>query len=264
RLGRRGVLIANDGLGMEIAARLVHRRGFPANLNGTDFLPPLLAAARAPVFLLGSRPGVAERAAGRLAASGAEVAGTCDGYAGMADNAALVAAINASGARILVAALGNPLQERWLLEHRAELAAPLLIGAGALLDFLAGEVSRAPAWARRARLEWLYRLAQEPRRLRGATRWTSSASCGCVWGAVLALVIGDLRRILVVPRTAVGLVHSAVEPITTRVSLTPTPLRAPRAGLHTDPAPAGGACSPKPRLRPGGGEGLCPLLPPGE
>jgi beta-1,4-glucosyltransferase len=170
RLGRPGVLIANDGLGMEIAARLVHRRGFPANLNGTDFLPPLLAATRAPVFLLGSRPGVAERAAGRLAASGVDVAGTCDGYAGMADNAALVAAINASGARILVAALGNPLQERWLLEHRTELAAPLLIGAGALLDFVAGEVPRAPAWVRRARLEWLYRLAQEPRRL--ARRYT--------------------------------------------------------------------------------------------
>jgi beta-1,4-glucosyltransferase len=170
RLRGPGVLIANDGLGMEIAARLVRRRGFPANLNGTDFLPPLLAAARAPVFLLGSRPGVAERAAGRLATSGVEVAGTCDGYAGMADSAALVAAINASGARILVAALGNPLQERWLLEHRAELAAPLLIGAGALLDFLAGEVPRAPAWVRRARLEWLYRLAQEPRRL--ARRYT--------------------------------------------------------------------------------------------
>lgn len=170
RLGAPGVLIVNDGVGMDIAARLVHGRRFPANLNGTDFLPPLLAAARAPVFLLGSRPGVAQRAAQRLAGLGIEVAGTCDGYAGMADDETLVAAINASGARILVAALGNPLQERWLLDHREILATPLLIGAGALLDFLAGAVPRAPAWVRRARLEWLYRLAQEPRRL--ARRYT--------------------------------------------------------------------------------------------
>jgi len=170
RLAHRGVLIANDGVGMEIAARLVHGRGFPENLNGTDFIPPLLAAARVPVFLLGSRPGVAERAAEALARQGVEVAGTCDGYAGMADSGALVAAINASGARILVTALGNPLQERWLLDHRDSLAAPLLVGAGALLDFLAGAVPRAPAWVRRARLEWLYRLAREPRRL--ARRYT--------------------------------------------------------------------------------------------
>jgi beta-1,4-glucosyltransferase len=171
RLRGQGVLIANDGVGLEIAARLIHRRGFPDNLNGTDFIPPLLAAARTPVFLLGGRPGVAGRAATRLAAvHGVAVAGTCDGYGGMADSAALVAAINASGARIVVVALGNPLQERWILDHRAALAPRLLIGAGALLDFLAGDVARAPAWVRRLRLEWLYRLSQEPRRL--ARRYT--------------------------------------------------------------------------------------------
>ena len=171
RLRDPGVLIANDGVGLEIAARLIHHRGVPDNLNGTDFILPLLAAAPTPVFLLGGRPGVAERAAARLAAAhGVTVAGACDGYGGMANNAALVAAINASGARILVAALGNPLQERWILDHREALAPRLLIGGGAVLDFLAGDVPRAPAWIRRLRLEWLYRLSREPRRL--ARRYT--------------------------------------------------------------------------------------------
>lgn len=170
RLTDAGILIANDGLGMDLAARLVHGRRFHANLNGTDFVPALVSRAACPVFLFGGRPGIAERAAQALRRAGCEVAGVCDGYAGAADEARLAAEIDASGARIVLVALGNPRQERWILEHRERLAAPLLVGVGALLDFLAGDKPRAPRWMRRSRLEWLYRLGLEPRRL--ARRYT--------------------------------------------------------------------------------------------
>lgn len=170
RLVEDDVLIANDGIGMDIAARLVHGCRFEANLNGTDFIPPLLERAHRPVFLLGGHPGVPERAAERLRCTGCPVAGICDGYAGTADDEGLVEEINACGAQIVLVALGNPLQEQWILEHRERLAAPLLVGVGALLDFLAGEKPRAPQWMRRARLEWLHRLGLEPRRL--ARRYT--------------------------------------------------------------------------------------------
>jgi N-acetylglucosaminyldiphosphoundecaprenol N-acetyl-beta-D-mannosaminyltransferase len=68
---------------------------------------------------------------------------------------------------VVLLALGAPKQELWAHEHREALAPAVLIGVGATLDFLAGEVRRAPPWVSEAGLEWLYRLAQEPRRMAG-------------------------------------------------------------------------------------------------
>ncbi|MDT3670964.1 MAG: WecB/TagA/CpsF family glycosyltransferase [Aromatoleum sp.] len=165
------VVIANDGIGLDIGAWLVHRRRFVENLNGTDFIPALLAQAKRRVFLVGARPGVAARAADALRGlPGLTVAGSCDGFEGMSDPHRLVAQINASGAEVVLVALGNPGQERWILDHADRLDAKLLIGVGALFDFLAGDKPRAPALVRRLHLEWLYRLGLEPKRL--ARRYT--------------------------------------------------------------------------------------------
>ena len=168
-----------DGAGLEIAARL---SGGPlaANLNGTDFLPGLLAeAARRgrSVFLLGARPGVAEAAASRLwrAIPGLRIAGTRHGYGDDEDD---VAAINASGADILLVAKGVPAQDVWTMRHAARLRPALVIGVGAFLDFAAGAVPRAPAPLRRARLEWVWRLGCEPRRLAGRYLWGNVAFLG--------------------------------------------------------------------------------------
>ncbi len=76
-----------------------------------------------------------------------------------------LARINRSGADIVWVALGSPRQERWMARHRAELDAPVLIGVGAAFDFLAGAKPQAPHWVQRSGLEWLFRLATEPRRL---------------------------------------------------------------------------------------------------
>ena len=61
--------------------------------------------------------------------------------------------------------MGNPLQELWIDEHGAVTGATLFFAVGALLDFQAGTVRRAPAWVRRLRCEWIFRLFQEPLRL---------------------------------------------------------------------------------------------------
>jgi alpha-1,3-mannosyltransferase len=61
--------------------------------------------------------------------------------------------------------MGNPLQEVWIGEHCRDLPVPLQLGVGALFDFTSGRTWRAPAWMRRIRCEWVYRLAREPRRL---------------------------------------------------------------------------------------------------
>lgn len=80
------------------------------------------------------------------------------------EDAAAVERINASGAGIVFVGLGCPKQEQWMAEHRGRVNA-VMIGVGAAFDFLAGSVPRAPAWMRDNGLEWLHRLASEPRRL---------------------------------------------------------------------------------------------------
>lgn len=77
----------------------------------------------------------------------------------------MINAINASGADIVLVALGVPRQELWLHRNAAFLNAGLTMGVGAAFDFFAGNVTRAPSWMRKARSEWMWRLAQEPRRL---------------------------------------------------------------------------------------------------
>ena len=76
----------------------------------------------------------------------------------------IVGAINASGARILFVGLGCPKQESWMATHRDQIV-PVMMGVGAAFDFLAGAKRQAPVALRKAGLEWLFRLATEPRRL---------------------------------------------------------------------------------------------------
>jgi N-acetylglucosaminyldiphosphoundecaprenol N-acetyl-beta-D-mannosaminyltransferase len=80
------------------------------------------------------------------------------------EDAAIVGEINASGAGILFVGLGCPKQERWMASHKGSVDA-VMLGVGAAFDFLAGAKRVAPDWMQRGGLEWLFRLATEPRRL---------------------------------------------------------------------------------------------------
>ncbi len=162
-------LVLPDGIGVDIGSRLLYGAPFPANLNGTDFMPALLDAQAGPlgVALLGGRPGVAERAAARLAADHPRhrfsVLG--HGYFAAGAEAELLARLAAAPPDLVLVAFGNPLQERWIAEKLGPQHGTIAAGVGALFDFLAGEVARAPQSWRRLRLEWLYRLWLEPGRL---------------------------------------------------------------------------------------------------
>lgn len=162
-------VILNDGIGVALAARLRGER-FPENLNGSDFNPRILelAARRGwRVFLLGGAIGVADEAARRLQnrIPALEVVGARDGYFGRAEDAEVAAAICSSGADVLMVAMGNPLQERWLAANLAATGARLGVGVGAFFDFTAGTARRAPRWMNRWGVEWVWRLLQEPNRL---------------------------------------------------------------------------------------------------
>lgn len=161
------IMIVNDGVGMDIAAGLIRGSRFKENLNGTDFTPYLLRKASHPLrlFLLGGKPLVVKQAADYARQMlGQEVVGTCDGYAGMSE-ARLTERIARAKPDVLLVALGNPIQEQWVLQHHQELQLPLVMGVGALFDFWAGNKPRAPRWVQGLKLEWFYRLCLEPRRL---------------------------------------------------------------------------------------------------
>lgn len=166
---RRADLVLNDGSGVAIAAR-VYGQPFPANLNGSDFNPQILALAAErgwSSFFLGARPGVAKKAAHRLQAHipNLKIAGVHDGYFPQAQSSRLAREIQASGAGVLMVAMGNPLQELWLERYLYQTGVRLGIGVGAFFDYCARVVPRAPHVMNRLGIEWLYRLAQEPRRL---------------------------------------------------------------------------------------------------
>lgn len=162
---QRAALVLRDGVGVELASRFAGRH-LRHNFVGTDFVPALLGALAAPVrvFLYGGRPGVAERAGRALGVRcpAVRVVGATDGFA---PDPGLAARIAGRAPDVLLVALGNPLQERWIDAHAARLGGGVAVGVGALLDYLAGDVPRAPRWLRDLRSEWLYRLACEPRRL---------------------------------------------------------------------------------------------------
>ncbi|MEL6725001.1 MAG: WecB/TagA/CpsF family glycosyltransferase [Pseudomonadota bacterium] len=158
-----------DGSGVALAAKL-DRQEIGANLNGTDLFGPLcrcLAFRKIPVFFLGGRDGVAQAAAENAADSfpGLKVAGHQHGYFSPREEDAIIAKINASGARVVFVAFGVPTQDVWLARVRHRLHAPVVLGVGGLLDFVSGRIPRAPEWMRKTGTEWIYRLKCEPRRM---------------------------------------------------------------------------------------------------
>ena len=164
---QRADLVLNDGAGVALAARLQGRR-FVENLNGSDFNPLIveLAARRGwPVYFLGADQGVAATAAHRLKARypSLQVAGTHHGY--VSNIPEVVGEIRATRTDLLMVAMGNPLQERFLDRHLGATGARLGVGVGAFFDFTAGKVSRSPSWMNKAGIEWVYRLGQEPKRM---------------------------------------------------------------------------------------------------
>ncbi len=121
-------------------------------------------------YFYGGAPGVADRLAGRLRHRfpGLQVAGVeSPPFRPLTaqEEDAMVARLNAARPDIVWVGLGAPRQDLWMACYRDRLDAPVLVGVGAAFDFLAGVKPQAPRWMRERGLEWLFRLACEPRRL---------------------------------------------------------------------------------------------------
>ena len=162
-------LILPDGIGVDVAAKLLYGAPFPDNLNGTDFVPAFLQASSRPltVGLLGATRVNAEAASVKLAALAVQhnFVVVHDGYFSAAEEQRIVDRIEKLRPDVLLVAMGVPRQELWIARHIDARHCTLPIAVGALLDFLSGTVPRAPLWMRQLRLEWLFRLWVEPGRL---------------------------------------------------------------------------------------------------
>ncbi len=191
-----GFLVLNDGIGMNLCSRLFTGQPFRDNLNGTDFVPDVLRSSRPAlrIFLLGGAPGTAEAAAARLGTDHPRhiVVGTRHGFFEDRDIDAVAEDIARAAPDLLLVGMGNPRQEEFIAAAGARLPVPVIMAVGAFLDFQAGRVVRAPAALRRMRAEWLFRLAQEPRRL--GRRYTVDVAAFLFRIALLRLKAGPTLR----------------------------------------------------------------------
>jgi N-acetylglucosaminyldiphosphoundecaprenol N-acetyl-beta-D-mannosaminyltransferase len=166
----RADLVVADGLPITWAASML---GDPISgrVSGTElvwYCAKISARIRCPVAMIGGKFGLTVRAAQKMA----------DRYPGARlhplptpfpltpeANIELVKAIKATGAKILLVALGAPRQERWVQANLAECRANVGIGIGSAFDIISGKMPRAPQWMQDLGFEWFYRLWLEPKRL---------------------------------------------------------------------------------------------------
>lgn len=164
-------IVNPDGVPVVWALRMLGVRD-ATRVYGPDFTLALLGEAQrngVPVGFLGSTPFVLSKL---LAAVGRRWPDLQIPYAYAppfrpptgAEDESMVQEINASGARLLFVGLGCPKQELWMAAHKGKVNA-VMLGVGAAFDFLSGAKPQAPRWIMAAGLEWLFRLATEPRRL---------------------------------------------------------------------------------------------------
>ncbi len=160
-------LVLPDGAGVVLGAKIL---GTPVKekVAGIEFgqeVCRVVAELGGRMFLLGSKPGIAQRAGEVLTAKfpGLTICGTADGY--FKDEKAVVEQIREARADVVLVCLGAPKQEKFMQDHLEELGATLLLGLGGSLDGYAGVAQRAPKWMIDVNLEWLYRLMKEPKRL---------------------------------------------------------------------------------------------------
>lgn len=163
----RADLVLPDGAGVIMGSRILERplQEKVAGIAFAEALVQRMAAKGGRLYLLGGKPGIAEKAAERLTAKypGLSICGMADGY--FQDEAAVVERIRKAGPDVVFVCLGAPKQERFMAAYRQEIPCGLMIGLGGSLDGFAGVVKRAPQWMIRCNLEWLYRLLKDPSRL---------------------------------------------------------------------------------------------------
>lgn len=163
---KRAELIVPDGTGVVWAANYV---GQPVaeRVAGFDLMHELMKIGEPKgwkVYALGASPEVIEAAAARIKQlyPGIHIVGVRDGYFGAEQDAQVIKQIRQANPDILLVGRSADTQEPWIDRYKQELGVPVMMGVGGSFDVLSGKLKRAPVLFRKFRLEWFYRLLQEP------------------------------------------------------------------------------------------------------
>jgi N-acetylglucosaminyldiphosphoundecaprenol N-acetyl-beta-D-mannosaminyltransferase len=162
-------LIYADGMAVVWASRLTSRP-LHERVTAADFLPDLCRLCvdnNFSIYFLGGEEGVAQKAVNSMKelVPAVNIVGYHKGYFESDDEERVINEIKDKKPDILLVGLGVPTQEKWIRKHFDTLNVPVVWGVGALFDYFAGKVRRAPVWMRDRGLEWLFRLILEPSRL---------------------------------------------------------------------------------------------------
>lgn len=192
-------LVVADGAPIVWLSKLLGDAALPERVAGSDLFWELAKASAETgirLFFLGGVLGAAARAAAiaEKRYPGANICGTycppTETFATDEEQRRIRDVVRAAGPDVLLVAFGAPKQEKWIAANRARLGVPVAIGVGGSFEMAAGLLRRAPAWVQHAGLEWLYRFAQQPRRL--FQRYFIS-DMPYLFGAALRTAIARLR-----------------------------------------------------------------------
>jgi N-acetylglucosaminyldiphosphoundecaprenol N-acetyl-beta-D-mannosaminyltransferase len=186
-------LLLSDGIGLRLATR-IFGGSMRGNCNGTDLSPQILEEAAKrnwKVFFLGGKDGVAKKAAEniQLKLPALNVVGAGSGY--FENDKEVINIINDAAPDIVFVAMGAPLQEKWIFRNRAFINTRLCLGVGAFLDYLSGDIPRAPQWMRQGHIEWLWRIFIDPKRM--FKRYVIDGFCFMIYVLYIRLMGKKLR-----------------------------------------------------------------------
>jgi N-acetylglucosaminyldiphosphoundecaprenol N-acetyl-beta-D-mannosaminyltransferase len=159
-----------DGAGVILSSKILNIK-LPEKVPGFDLTKNSFSIKRdkkTKYFFFGGKPGIAEKAVKNVENEfpNVEIVGCNSGYFAENEEDVIIDKINASGAEILLVALGAPKQENWIYKNKDKLKVKICIGVGGTIDILSGTVELTPDFFRRNGLEWLYRLYKEPWRFK--------------------------------------------------------------------------------------------------
>ena len=160
-------LVIPDGIGVIYSAKILGTP-LPERVPGIEFAAKMLEKLNemgGRLFLLGAKPGVADKAGENILAQFPNIVlcGTQDGY--FKDEEEVILKVAAARPDLIFVCLGAPKQEKWMARWGQHTGAKLAIGLGGVLDVYAGNVERAPETWQKLGLEWAYRLKKEPKRI---------------------------------------------------------------------------------------------------
>ncbi len=163
-------LVIPDGIGLIIASK-IREIGLKERVTGIDTMDKVLRICHEKhmrIFILGGKPGRAEKAIANILVKypGIDTAACYHGYFNDDENDIIISRINEYQPHVVFVCLGSPRQEIWIHKNRERLNGRIAMGAGGSVDVYAGEVKRAPVIFQKFGIEWMYRLIQEPTRIR--------------------------------------------------------------------------------------------------